>query len=207
MVFLWSIVSVSFLFKYHTPTTPPPRTKSRQRTRLSPHESLSEHLTQKANSYQFDHEGAVMDAEAALPLFEQMKALAREASLPVEDIEFMQDSFGLIALARRYYFLPWSQETVDAIIDAKKNYKLKWPRGERQRYRIKTDFERFRVKRQMLSLVTRLLIRKTSRYRLIDHLVVLSLLSFVYRLVGKRSQKSLPKFVRKSAMGIDSVMR
>lgn len=154
-----------------------------------------------------DHEAAVMSAEAVLPLFGEMKELARSSSLPVGDIEFMEDTFELIALARRYYFLPWSQETVDAVIAAKKRYKEKWPRGERQRYRIKTSFEPFKVKRRTLSWATGLLLRKQSGYRLIDHLVILSLLSFIYRIAGKRGQKSLPKFVRKSAMGIDSVMR
>ncbi|MFC7336891.1 hypothetical protein ACFQY0_06860 [Haloferula chungangensis] len=154
-----------------------------------------------------DHEGAVRDAEAVLTLFEKMKELARSSDLPVEDIEFMQDSFQLIALARRYYFLPWKQETIDEIIAAKKRYKQKWPRSQRQRYRIKTEFKPFKVKRRTIGWVTGLLLRKQSGYRVIDHLVILSLLSFIYRLVGKKGQKALPKFVRKSAMGIDSVMR
>ena len=154
-----------------------------------------------------DHEGAVRSADAVLSLFGKMKELAEEASLPVVDIEFMEDSFGLIALARRYYFLPWSQETVDEIIAAKKRYKQKWPRSERQRYRVKTQFEPFKVKRRTIGWATGLLLRKQSGYRLVDHIVILSLLSFIYRIAGKRGQKSLPKFVRKSAMGIDSVMR
>lgn len=154
-----------------------------------------------------DHAQALRDAEEALPLFAAMKEQAREAALPVQDLEFMEDTFHLIALARDYYFRPWNQEIVDAIRAAKKDYKVRWPRSERSRYRIKTDFKPFRLQRRTIAIASRFLLRQQRGYRLLDHLVVLSLLSFLYRLVGKRGEKALPKFVRKSAMGIESVMR
>ena len=154
-----------------------------------------------------DHEEALRDVEEVLPLFEEMKALAGQALLPVRDIEFMQDTFTLMALARSYYFRAWNPEIVAAIKEAKDKYKEKWPRSERSRYRIKTDFEPFRVKRRTIGFASRFLLRKRRGYRLWDHLVVLSLLSFAYRIVGRHGEKVLPKFVRKSAMGIESVMR
>ncbi|MGJ8723999.1 MAG: hypothetical protein ACSHYB_05540 [Roseibacillus sp.] len=154
-----------------------------------------------------DHEAALRDAGEILPLFDEMKALAREAELPVGDIEFMQDTFEVMALVRRYYFQEWNPETVNAIKVVKAEYKEKWPRSERSRYRIKIDFEPFRLKRRTIGFVSSVLLRERRGYRLLDHLVVLSLLSFAYRLVGRHGEKALPKFVRKSAMGIESVMR
>ncbi len=154
-----------------------------------------------------DHEVALRDAEEVLPLFQEMKILAKKAELPVEDIEFMQDTFELIALARNYYFQPWSEEIVNAIKQAKKDYKKKWPRSKRSRYRIKTDFQPFRLKRRTLAFASQVLLRQNRGYRFFDYLVVLGLLSVAYRVFGKRSEKALPKFVRKSAMGFESVMK
>ena len=154
-----------------------------------------------------DHEEALQDARDVLPLFEEMKELAERASLPVDDIEFMQDTFQLIALARQYYFSPWCQENVEAIKAAKEAYKERWPRSERSRYRIKTDFQPFRLQRRTIKFASRLLLRERREYRIFDYLVVLSLLSLAYRVFGKQGEKFLPKFVRKSAMGIESVMR
>ena len=51
-----------------------------------------------------------------------------------------------------------------------------------------------------------LLLRRKRGYRPVrDYVFTLGLLSRLYRLVRRRSVKSLPKFVRKSAMGIDSL--
>lgn len=154
-----------------------------------------------------DHENALRSGEAVLPLFDRMKVLAEQAELPVDDIEFMQDTFEMIALARRYYFLPYDEAIVESIRASKKKYKARWPRSERQRYRIKTGFEPFRLKRRTLTWATLLLLRRQRGYRLLDHVFTLRLLSLFYRLFKNRTQKALPKFVRKSAMGIDSVLR
>ena len=154
-----------------------------------------------------DHVAALQDAKEVMPLFEEMRDLAKSASLPVKDIEFMQDTFGLLALAREYYFQPWNEETVNAIKVAKQNYKNKWPRSERSRYRIKTEFQPFRLKRRTIRFASSVLLRKSREYRALDHLVVLSLLSYAYRIAGKRSEQVMPKFIRESAMGIESVMR
>ena len=62
-----------------------------------------------------DPERAIRDGEAAFDLFPRMIALAREAGLPADDIEFMRDTFRLIALARRYYFLPFDPALPPAI--------------------------------------------------------------------------------------------
>ena len=90
---------------------------------------------------------------------------------------------------------------------AKQAYKARWPRSQRQRYRIKTSFEPFRVKRRTLAWVAALLLRKRRGYRIIDRLFTLGLLGILYRLLRPAAKRSLPKFLRKSAMGIDSLFK
>jgi len=154
-----------------------------------------------------DPERAVRGGEAALGLFPRMIVLAREAGLPVEDIEFMRDTFRLIALARRYYFLPLDPDLPVVIETAKQAYQLRWPRPARQRYRIRTSFAPFPVRRRTLRWASALLLRKRRGYRLIDRLLTLWLLGALYRLLRPAARRSIPKFLRKSAMGIDSVLK
>ena len=154
-----------------------------------------------------DPERAVRGGEAALDLFPKMLALASEAALPVDDIEFMRDTLRLIALARRYYFLPFDPELPALIEAAKHAYKLRWPRSDRQRYRIKTSFVPFHVKRRTLAWAAALLLRRRRGYRIIDRLFTLGLLGLLYRLLRPAAARSLPKFLRKSAMGIETLFK
>jgi hypothetical protein len=154
-----------------------------------------------------DPERALRSGEGAATLFPEMIRLAREAQLPVADIEHMRDFFAILVLARRYYFLPFDEELAERIRGAKKEYKKRYPATERERYRIKVSFEPFKVKRRTLSWAASLLLRKKRGYRVIDHLFTLHLIGYLFRLFKPRNPKAMPKFLRKSAMGIDSLFR
>jgi hypothetical protein len=154
-----------------------------------------------------DPQEAVAAGERAGLLFPRMIVLAREAELPVEDIEHMRDFFGLILLARRYYFLPFDEALVGQIREAKTAYKLNWPKDGRARYRIKVSFEPFPLKRRTLSLASRLLLRRKRGYRWVDRVFILYLAGFAYRLLRRRDPGNMPKFLRKSAMGVDTLFK
>lgn len=150
---------------------------------------------------------AVRDGEEAYELFPEMIENARSAGLPVRDIERWRDFCRLVCLARRYYFLPFDEEIVEQIRSAKADYKVAWPREKGERYRIKLSFEPFRVKRRTLGWVTALLLRRRRGYRLIDHVFTLNLLGHLFRWVKPRRKEDMPKFLRKSAMGVDSLFK
>jgi hypothetical protein len=154
-----------------------------------------------------DSERVLRSGEGAATHFPEMIRLAREAALPVADIEHMRDFFSLLLLARRYYFLPFDAELAGRIRAAKKEYKKRYPATVRERYRIKVSFEPFKVKRRMLSWAASLLLRKKRGYRVIDHLFTLHLIGYLFRFFKPRDPKAMPKFLRKSAMGIDSLFR
>lgn len=154
-----------------------------------------------------DPERALREGEAAYALFPRMVELARSAGLPVADIEHWRDFCHLIRLARRYYFLPFDPALGERIRASKKAYKKAWPSERRQRYRIKVSFEPFKVKRQTLGWLSTLLLRRQRGYRLIDHVFTLNLLGFIFRLFRPGKSKAVPKFLRKSAMGVDALFR
>lgn len=154
-----------------------------------------------------DPERSLRAGEAAYRLFPKMIEIAREAGLPAEDIEHWRDFCFLVRLARRYYFLPYDDELVAQIREAKSVYKKRWPREQRARYRIKTNFEPFRVKRRTLGWLADVLLRRQRGYRVFDHVFTLNLLGMVFRVFRPRKKQSIPKFLRKSAMGIETLFR
>jgi hypothetical protein len=154
-----------------------------------------------------DPERAVRGAEAAFSLFPRMIDLARQADLPVEDIEHMRDFFALVLLARRYYLLPYDELLTDEIRAAKRTYKERWPKSARQRYRVKLSFEPVKVTGRTLGIAAGLLLRRKRGYRLIDHLFTLNLLGLAFRAFRPSDKRAMPKFLRKSAMGVDSLFK
>jgi hypothetical protein len=155
-----------------------------------------------------DPEEAIRSGEAAFTLFDRMVALARQIGLPEDDLRFMQDTFALILLARRFYLLSPDGALGEEIRSAKKAYKARWPRALRQRYRIRLDLESDRFNRRTINWLLGLVVRPHRRYRrVLDHLFTLNVLSWIYFLLRSRHQTALPKFLRKTAMGVDSLFR
>ena len=154
-----------------------------------------------------DPERTLREGEAAYALFPRMIELARAAELPVADIEHWRDFCHLLRLARRYYFLPFDPALAERIRASKKAYKKAWPSAARERYRIKLSFEPFKVKRQTLGWISALFLRRQRGYRVIDHILTLNLLGLVFRLFRPGRSKVVPKFLRKSAMGVEALFR
>lgn len=149
---------------------------------------------------------AVIEAgEAAARRLPRMEALARDAGLPVQDIEHMADFMRLVLLARRYYFGPFDESLIGEITSAKAAYKARWPKD--RRYRVKVSFTPLEVRRRTISLAARLLLRDHRGYRWFDRIFTLALGGLAWRAIRARGHAAMPKFLRKSAMGVDAVLR
>lgn len=154
-----------------------------------------------------DGEAAIRSGHAAMAKIRRMRTLALQCGLPEEDIEYMEYTFGLIALAREYFFRPDDPELRKRLEKAKKQYKRRYPRGTRFRYSVKYDFKPFKIGSRSIRLFFRYLVRQTPDYRFIDKILGLRLLSFVYFVLKRSRPKMVPKIARKSAMGLDAVFK
>ena len=152
-------------------------------------------------------EETIRAGEEALAVMDRMALLAREAGLPEDDILHLRDFGHLMVLARRYYLLPDGEKWLEAIREAKRDYKRRWPSEVRRRYRIRISAKPLPAGPAVLALATRLLLRKRRGYRLLDHLLLLRLAPAAYRIFRRRAPKALPKFLRKSAMGVDVLFK
>lgn len=155
-----------------------------------------------------DPENAIRAGEAAFANFDRMEVLARESGLPDEDIRFMRDTGRIILLARRYYLLPPDPALENEILAAKKAYKKQWPRSQRQRYRIRTSFQPFALQGRSVAWLLRLVVRHQRGYRtVLDRLFTIHILSWIYRLFHTRHREALPKMMRKTAMGVETLFK
>ena len=155
-----------------------------------------------------NHEAALVQGEEAFAHFPRMRELASKLDLPLADIDFMRDSMEMVLLARRFFFQPFTPETPEGIEAAKAAYKAAWPRDLRPRYRIKTSFEPSALRRPAARWLLRIVLRRRRGYRtILDRMFTLTFLSWAYRLFTTRNRKAIPKMLRKSAMGVDAVMR
>ena len=154
-----------------------------------------------------DGEVAIRAGHAAMTKIRRMRTLALQCNLPEEDIEYMEYTFGLIALAREYFFRPYDEEIRKRLEKAKKQYKKRYPRGSRFRYSVKYDFKPFKIGRRSIALCFKYLVRRNPDYRFIDKIIGLRLLSLAYFALKRSRPKMVPKIARKSAMGLDAIFK
>ncbi|MDF1739243.1 MAG: hypothetical protein P1U86_08795 [Verrucomicrobiales bacterium] len=154
-----------------------------------------------------DGEVSIRSARAAMAKIKRMRTLALICHLPEEDIEYMEYTLGIVALAREYFFRPFDDEMKARLEKAKKKYKKRYPKGSRYRYTVKLDFKPFKLNRRYLGFFKAHLLRKKSAYRFIDKIIGLRLLSLVYFALKRTRPKMVPKIARKSAMGLDAIFK
>lgn len=154
-----------------------------------------------------DGEAAIRSGHTCLRKIDRMRELAEEFGLPVEDIDYMKHTFGILALAREYFFRPFDDDIVDRLKKAKKAYKKRYPRKTRFRYAVKLDFKPFQISRRSFNWFLNYCLREQHTYRISDRLFFTRFLSLIYGLVKRARPKMIPKFARKSAMGIDAIFR
>jgi len=154
-----------------------------------------------------DGEASIRSASAAMAKIKRMRTLALICNLPEEDIEYMEYTLGIVALAREYFFRPFDDEIKERLERAKKKYKKRYPKGSRYRYTVKLDFKPFKLNRRYIGFFKNYLLRKQPGYRFIDKIIGLRLLSILYFALKRTRPKVVPKIARKSAMGLDAIFK
>ena len=150
-----------------------------------------------------DQERMLCEAEDALRGIRKLSLIATRLGWTSDDLELMYDTFNLILLAKNFYVNGATDELCVQIKATKKEYKRKYPRSQRQRYRVKVSYGQFQLSRRKMKILLAFFLRKKRRYRVLDHLVTLHLLRFGYLLFKRRNEHKIPEFARDSAMGID----
>ena len=80
-------------------------------------------LKKLLSHYISEPEEGLSIAQASLDKIRRMESLAERLQLPVNDVIFMRHTFGLLALAREYFYQPYDEALRTKLKQAKKRYK------------------------------------------------------------------------------------
>ncbi|WFB35781.1 hypothetical protein P3T73_16640 [Kiritimatiellota bacterium B12222] len=148
-------------------------------------------------------EEKVEQGNDALKIVEVMRSIAHKNELPADGLEMMYRSFEILAEARKYYFLPFNDETVAVLQQLIVAYKEAFP----VRYSVRMELTPFTVDSKSLRLFLRTLLREKRGYRVIDHLFTIRFLSILFPVLRKLGKGVIPDFMHKQAMGIEAVFK
>jgi hypothetical protein len=146
----------------------------------------------------------ILEAELALAKLRRMIDLAPAAGMPTEDLVFQHDTFEILAAARRYYFGEFETQTALRLEKLRDRYEARFPD---RHYRVLLDFRPLRLRSRHVRRLLALVLRRRRGYRVVDRLITLRLLSWVYPLLRPFSGRLVPKVARETAMGIDTLLR
>lgn len=139
----------------------------------------------------------------ALRKISVMKKLAAELELPVDDIDFLYDTFEILAVAREYYFGDFGMQITDRLEELNKAYKMKYS----TRYTLRMDFTPFKFPRRRIGLLLLLWMRKRRGYRMVDRVLMIKLLAWFSPVFFIARHKANSVLLKNRAMGIDTIFK
>lgn len=140
---------------------------------------------------------------AALRVVDAMRRIARREGLPDDGLDFMYDTFAILAEARKYYFLPFSEEQVAELRRMIDVYKARHP----VRYSVRMELTPFTVGSKTLRIFLGALLREKRGYRAFDHVFTIRFLSIVFPVLRRMGNGVIPDFMHKQAMGLEAVFK
>jgi hypothetical protein len=167
------------------------------------HVVINHSMRQMLRCFVSDGEAVIQRGEEALRLIDEMHQLAGALGLPQRDIDFMRDTYRILAAARMYYFREFDPAHARRLEAMREEYRVR----HAVRYSIHLDFRPVKIKTRRLRLYLRILFRDQRGYRLLDRVFTIRILGWLYPVMKRMGLKFLPEFSHKQAMGIDTVFR
>lgn len=150
-----------------------------------------------------DGEGKIRQGYCALKKINRMIALAVETGLDTRDLHFERDTFRILAMAREYYFRPYSTSMAMRLEKMRDSYERRYQPS----YSAELDFSSFTMPRSRLKLLLAIVLRRQRGYRMLDRIFTINLMSIVYTWLRFRRGKTGGRFAQNRAMGIGSIFK
>jgi hypothetical protein len=150
-----------------------------------------------------DHRRAIAEGWAALHTLNLMQQLATAHRLPQLGLQLQYDTFELLATAREYFF----GEVTPALQDRLRALQQRYRTTYRWRYTVQTSAASGMAHSRYFPVLLRCVLRQQRGYRLIDHLLILTLPTLVYPLLRRWYSRLLPPSTRTHGMGLEVVLK
>jgi hypothetical protein len=137
--------------------------------------------------------------EALIMVDEMIRILGQH---PLQnDLLNLRDTSEIIVLHRQISFGQHDERYIERL-----NVLLKAPRTT-ESYRFKIARSRYNFKNSSLRYWIKLFIRDRSKYRILDQILTLRLMAYIFPFVYYFKRKNIPKELRDQAMGIESLFK
>lgn len=146
---------------------------------------------------------AIQDGYRHLKKIKDMKKLAKELSLNLNEFDYMYDTYKIIAISREYYLGSWNPKFIKKFRDEITQYNEKYPNG----FHILYDFKPVHLKKWLIKTIFKLSLRNHPHYRIIDKILFLKFASLIYPLFYLWEKKRVPEFAKEQAMGISTLFK
>lgn len=145
----------------------------------------------------------VAQGAAALRVVDSMRRIAREEGLPDDGLDFMYDTFEILAEARKYYFLEFSEEYTEELQRLITVYKSR----HAVRFSVRMELTPFTVGSNTLRIFLGALLREKRGYRTFDRIFTIRVLSVLFPVLRRMGTGVVPDFMHKQAMGLEAVFK
>lgn len=154
-------------------------------------------------SFVHERREAVIDGYRTLHKIKTLRELSSHCMMDSQRIDYMYDTFAIIATAREYYLGKWDASLPGRIAALVQTYHSKYPHG----FHVECDFAPVRLKKWLIKALFSLSLRTHPQYRLIDRILIIRCASLVYPLVHLWQKRRIPEFARQQAMGIQVLFK
>jgi len=149
-----------------------------------------------------DHPAAVREGRLALEQLHEMIATAEANEIPMQGLKLQLATFEIIAAAREYFFND-DHQSAEWLQEIKTTYKKRFKRN----YSVTINLDESGFHRVPLRWILLLMLRERSRYRMLDQFLTIPLLGLLSPLARRFRHRIGPKFARKQAMGLDTLLK
>lgn len=144
-----------------------------------------------------------IQGENALGVVDEMRHIAKQYDLPDQGLDFMYDTFHILAEARKYYFLEYDETHIRELQKVIQLYKEKYD----VRYSVRLELTPFHLSSKTLRIYLQAMLREKRGYRAFDHVFTLRFLSLFFPLLRRMARGVIPDFMHKQAMGLEAVFK
>ena len=150
-----------------------------------------------------DRKAAIDQGKAALAELRSMIKIAEANQIPTRGLKLQLATFEIIAVARDYFFGD-DEETASAELHRlKAQYKRRFTRN----YSVVINLDANQFHKVPLRWILPLMVRERSRYRMLDRVLTIRLLGLLQPIAKLFRNRIGPKFARKQAMGLDTLLK
>jgi len=136
-------------------------------------------------------------------ILRRLDKLVNDLPAEEQDLRLGVDTFSLIINLRRFYLGAAGKKRENKIKTRVKAYRQKYPRG----FAVECDFSPFHIRWITTGLLFGFFLRKQSRYRWLDRVLLIPLTGWIFPIIKHRQRRRIPDIAESQTAGLELFFR